>query len=93
LRPIFLGDDLFACQPIGKMVTDAGDDFIFKCKATSHKVLYDFIDGVELSRHEEKTRRRNAKETFRYRWIEAVPIRDGNDALLVNWISNIPWPG
>jgi hypothetical protein len=69
------------------MVTDAGDDFIFTCKATSHKALYDFIDGAELSRRVEKIRRRNAKETFRYRWIEAVPIRDGKDALLVNWIG------
>jgi hypothetical protein len=87
LRPIFLGDDLFACHPVGKMVTDAGDDFIFTCKETSHKALYDFIDGAELSRHEEKVRRRNTKETFRYRWIEAVPIREGKDALLVNWIG------
>ena len=87
LRPVFLGDDLFACHPVAKMVTDAGDDFIFTCKATSHKALYDFIDGAELSRHEEKARRRNTKETFRYRWIEAVPIRDGKDAILVNWIG------
>src|SRR6202167_2294536 len=28
LRPIYLGDDLFACHPVCKMVTDAGDDFI-----------------------------------------------------------------
>ena len=27
------------------------------------------------------------KETLRYRWIEAVPLRDGKDALLVNWIG------
>jgi hypothetical protein len=87
LRPVFLGDDLFACHPVAKMVTDAGDDFIFTCKEASHKALYDFIDGAELSRHEEKVRRRNTKETFRYRWIEAVPIRDGKDAILVNWIG------
>jgi hypothetical protein len=87
LRPIFLGDDLFACHPVAKMVADAGDDFIFTCKPTSHKALYDFIDGAELSRHEEKVRRRATKETFRYRWIEAVPIRDGKDALPVNWIG------
>src|SRR5271169_6193622 len=62
-------------------------DYAFTCKATSHKVLYDFIDGAELSRHEEKIRRRNAKETFRYPWIEAVPIRDGKDALVINWIG------
>jgi hypothetical protein len=87
LSPIFLGDDLFACHPVGKMVTDAGDDFIFTGKETSHKALYDFINGAELSRHQEKVRRRNTKETFRYRWIEAVPIRDGKDASLVNWIG------
>src|ERR1700674_700746 len=82
LRPVYLGQELFACHPVGKMVTDAGDDFIFTCKEASHKALYDFIDGAELSRHEDKVRRRNTKETFRYRWIEAVPIRDGKDALL-----------
>ncbi len=87
LRPIFLGDDLFACQPVCEMITDAGDDFIFTCKPTSHKTLYDFIAGAELSRHEVKLRRRKATDTFRYRWIEAVPIRDGKDAILVNWIG------
>jgi hypothetical protein len=87
LRPIYLGDDLFACHPVAKRITDAGGDFLFTAKETSHKALYDFIDGAQLSRHEEKVRRRATKETFRYRWIEAVPIRDGEDALLVNWIG------
>jgi hypothetical protein len=77
LRPIYLGDDLFACQPVAKMVTDNG----------SHKALYDFINGAELQRHEEKIRKRKTRETFRYRWIEAVPLRDGNDAMLVNWVA------
>jgi hypothetical protein len=78
------------CSPVtpsARCSRTPGDDFIFTCKETSHKALYDFIDGAELSRREEKIRRRNAKETFRYRWIEAVPIRDGKDALLVNWIG------
>ena len=87
LRPIYLGDDLFACHPVAKMVTDAGDDFIFTAKETSHKALYDFIAGAELSSHEEKARRRTTKETFRYRWIEAIPIREAKDAILVNWIG------
>jgi hypothetical protein len=87
LRPIFLGDDLFACHPVCKMITDAGDDFIFTCKPTSHKALYDFIDGAEPFRHVEKVRRGKTTDTRRYRWIEAVPIRDGKDAILLNWIS------
>jgi len=87
LRPVYLGDDLFACQPVAKMVTDNGGDFIFTAKQSSHKALYDFIDGAEPNRHEEKVRKRNARETFRYRWIEAVPLRDGRDAMPVNWIA------
>src|ERR1019366_9928428 len=81
------GDDLFACQPVAGMVTDAGDDFIFTAKESSHKTLYEFIAGAELSRHQERNRRRNTTDTFRYRWIEAVPLRDGKDAMLVNWIG------
>jgi len=87
LRPIYLGDDLFACQPIVKMLADAGDDFIFTCKETSHKALYDFIDGAEPERHVETIRKGKAVETRRYRWITGVPLRDGKDAVLVNWIA------
>jgi len=69
------------------MIKDNGGDFIFTCKESSHKALYDFIDGAQPERHEEKVRKRNTTETFRYRWIEAVPLRDGKDAILVNWIG------
>src|SRR5271168_4260271 len=41
LRPVYLGDDLFACQPIVAMLAAAGDDFIFTCKESSHKALYE----------------------------------------------------
>jgi hypothetical protein len=36
LRPVFLGDDLFACQPIAAAVQQAGGNFIFTCKPASH---------------------------------------------------------
>jgi len=87
LRPVYLGDDLFACQPIVTMLADAGDDFIFTCKETSHKALYDFIDGAEPECYAETIRKGKAVETRRYRWIERVPLRDGKDAALVNWIA------
>jgi len=88
LRPVYLGDDLFACQPIVTMLADAGDDFIFTCKETSHKALYDFIDGAEPERHIETIRKGKAVETRRYRWIEGVPLRDGKDAAPVNWVAS-----
>jgi hypothetical protein len=54
LRPVYLADDLFACQSVVETLVDARDDFIFTCKETSHKALTDFIDGAELARHEVK---------------------------------------
>ncbi len=87
LRPVYMGGDLFACQSVAEMAVRGGGDFIFTCKETSHKALVDFISGAGLERHEEKVRKRATFETFRYRWIENVPIRDGKDALNVNWIG------
>jgi len=88
LRPIYLGDALFACQPLAQAVVRTGADFIFVCKPDGHKTLYDFIDGAKLD--ESKVTQRhpgNKRLTYHYRWIEDVPIRDGKDALNVNWIA------
>ena len=51
LRPVYLADDLFACQSVVES-SRPGDDFIFTCKESSHKALYDFVDGAELDRYE-----------------------------------------
>src|SRR5215468_2755826 len=59
----------------------------FTCKTSSHKTLYDFMAGAELECHQEKVRQRRSSETRRYRWIEDVPLRDGKDAIRVNWIG------
>src|SRR5271165_3828951 len=87
LRPVYLGDDLFACQSVVERLADNGDDFLFTCKEASHKALYDFIDGCELDRHEIKVRKGKPHEIHRYRFIGKVPLRDGKDAVLVNWIG------
>ena len=86
-RPVYLGDDLFACQPIAAMVKDQGGDFIFTCKQGSHAALHDFIAGAEPFRHDEKVRKGKITDTFRYRWFDSVPLRDGKDAMAVNWIG------
>jgi hypothetical protein len=77
LRPVYLADDLFACQSVVERLADNGDDFIFTCKETSHKAVYDFIDGAELERHEVKVRKGKTYERHRYRFIDKVPLRGG----------------
>jgi hypothetical protein len=87
LRPVYLGDDLFACQSVVEKIAGAGDDFIFTCKETSYKALTDFIDGCEFERHAVEVRKGKTRETHRYRFVQQVPLRDGKDAVLVNWIG------
>jgi hypothetical protein len=87
LRPVYLADDLFACQSVVERLQANGDDFIFTCKETSHKALYDFIDGAELARHEVQVGKGKTRQTHRCRFVEKVPLRDGKGAVLVNWIG------
>ena len=101
LRPVYLGDDLFACQPVAAMIKDNGGDFIFTCKPSSHKALYNFIDGAELRMPRGKSPQTQHERDLPLPLVEAVPLRDGKDAMLVNGLasrlhakgaSNIPWP-
>jgi hypothetical protein len=87
LRPVYLGDDLFACQPICEAVRASGGDFLFTAKPQSHKALYNFMQGAsceELS----QTRKEGAKKlTFRHRWFSGAPLREEKPALDVNWLG------
>lgn len=38
-RPVYLGDDLFACQPIATAIQGCGGNFILTCKPASHPRL------------------------------------------------------
>ncbi len=74
LRPVYLGDDLFACQPIADAITAAGGDFLLTAKPASHKALYDFMQGAEGS----------VKNLGRYAasWIAWWPNRPSSRAAL-----------
>jgi hypothetical protein len=87
LAPIYLGDDLYAHQPICAAVLAVGGSFIFGCKPTSHKTLAEYLTGVELDSFSETVGAGSTKRIHRYRWMEGVPLRDGKDALLVNWLE------
>jgi hypothetical protein len=43
--------------------------------------------GAQPERHEVKVSKRKSTETRRDRWFQDVPLRDGKDAMLVNWIG------
>ena len=88
LRPVYLGDALFSSQPMCETVLAQGGDFLFVCKEESHKTLYEYLRGIEPRRHTVTERRMGGRSrTYRYSWVEDVPLRDGQDALQAHWLE------
>jgi hypothetical protein len=87
LAPVFLGDDLFSRQPLCQAVLDAGGQFIFVCKPSSHPLIGGYLRGIGLPSLEQTVKRGKQRFIHRYRWLNDVPLRDGNDGLAVNWFE------
>lgn len=88
-RAILLGDDLYSRQPLCQVVLNQGCDFIFVAHRDSHPALYAVVDAVaNLGRLTTISHRHwNGRygEIWTYRFLNEVPLRSGDDALLVNW--------
>lgn len=85
----FLGDDLYCKQPFCEYLKQQGRHFILVCKPESHKTLYEWVEDFQRLGQVEviEKRRWTGKQrlTERYRIAQQVPLRDSDDALLVNW--------
>jgi hypothetical protein len=85
------GDDLYCKQPLCKLILDEGLDFILTCKEESHKTLYEYVeflkDDIETVQVRLWTGKRFILDT--YRFLNGVPLRDGEKALQVNWCELI----
>jgi hypothetical protein len=84
-----LGDDLYCHEPFCRTLLSQGLEFILVCKPDSHKTLYEWVDDLERNGivktvvHKRWTGKRY--ETDSYRYVNAVPLRNADDALTVNW--------
>jgi hypothetical protein len=86
LNPITLGDDLFSRQPICEAVLAAGAHFLFVCKPASHPAIEEFRAGVVLDELKQKVKRGRRLFTYRYQWMNGVPLRGDEHAMTVNWL-------
>lgn len=83
-----LGDDLYCHEPFCRVLLTEQLEFILVCKPDSHKTLYEWVDDLERKGvvktviHKRWTGKRHEIDTYRY--VDAVPLRDTDDALLVN---------
>jgi hypothetical protein len=87
LQPIYLGDDLFACQPIAVAIQQTGGNFILTCKPSSHQTVTEYLHGATLQERRQSVRKRGKRTTTIYRWLSGVSLRATADAILVNWFS------
>ena len=88
IRPVYI---LGPFQPLCESMLSLEYDFILTCKYTSHKYLAEWIEAGDPKEdlHEQVIKRWTGKERlfFRYRFANDVPLKDGEDALRVNWAS------
>ena len=88
LRPVYLGDDLYACQPVCRAMLDSGGDFLLiTAKPASHQTLYEYLDGIRAPTRRVTSGTGSRRRIHRYRWMSDLPLRDGDDALRVNWLD------
>lgn len=82
----FLGDDLYAHEPICLKFLENGCNFILVCKPESHKTVYEWVKGITKQKIEDRF---DGKKhlMYTYSYVEGVPLRDGKDSLLVNFIE------
>ncbi len=84
-----LGDDMYSAQPFCKDILTRGYHFIFTCKSSSHKYLSQWIEaadvGVDIGELIHKRWTGKERLYYRYRFMNDVPLKDGKDALRVNW--------
>jgi hypothetical protein len=85
LKVTILGDDLYCHQPLCQQLVDHQLNFILVCRPDSHPTLYEHLEGIDLPTVIVKRWTGKVEETWTYRYLNGVPLRDGEDALWVNW--------
>ncbi|XQQ07960.1 MAG: ISNCY family transposase [Leptolyngbya sp. IPPAS B-1204] len=85
LNVTVLGDDLYCRQPLCQELLDQQFNFILVCRPESHTTLYEHLEGIDLPTVTTKRWTGKVEETYTYRYLNSVPLRDSDDALLVNW--------
>lgn len=85
-----LTDDLHCHQPTCQLLAEHEMYFILTCKEESHRALYEeiaLLERVKGAIGSKSVRRWNGRyyERWLYRWADSLPLRRGEDALLLNW--------
>ena len=88
LKITLLGDELSCHEPFCREALQRGVDFILVCKPDAHAMVAEWLAFLDRGGAVHTVVRRRwtgqRREIDTYRYAEAIPLRDGDDALLVN---------
>lgn len=87
-----LGDDLYCKTPLIEDIRTKGYNYIFVCKATSHKKMYEMIEYIDNlgemdTKEVTKYNKSRKKETYRYKYLNDVDLTGDKNSIKVNWCS------
>jgi hypothetical protein len=85
LKVTVLGDDLYCHQPLCQLLLEQQFNFILTCLPTSHQTLYEHLEGINLPTVIQQKWTGKVAKTYSYRYLNEIPLKDGDTALLVNW--------
>ena len=84
-----LGDDLYSRQPMSQHCLDESMNFIFTCLPSSHPSLYEWLEYLDknggVQSLSTKSKQGKSEQIYNYRFVNQIPLRDQQPALLVNW--------
>lgn len=81
LNVTVLGNDLYCHQPLCQELLEQHFNFILVCRPESHTTLYAHLEGIDLPTVTPKRWTGKVEETYTYRYLNGVPLRDSEDAL------------
>ena len=79
-----LGDELYSNQPLWQLVLAQTCHFVFVCKPAAHQILSEWLASLAASDALDQITLRRFTEIITCRFVEAVPLRGAEAALLVN---------
>lgn len=85
LNVTVLGDDLYCHQPLCDLLLAQGFNFVLVCRPESHPTLYEHLEGFDIPTVVKQRWTGKVEETDTYRYLNALPLRNSDDALRVNW--------
>lgn len=89
---LLLGDDLYCKTSLIKKIREKSHNYIFVCKETSHRKMYETIHYIENLGELDTTvatklNKSRKNETYNYKYLNSVNLTGDKDSITVNWCS------